>query len=365
MSNETIFNEKHFLNANSESENLALAFVKSKNIKVYPCGRRRSTKINIDGENAENEGYYIPFDPEARLNTEANNRKSVGVNSFTQTYIKFPTEELPAEEKTNLISLSVAGYLFDISLDDSKTADDIGAAVLEALGSSDATKIYANIIIQNVPLFSDNKLKYYTEVLRNQTDTPDPSASLDLLRTSETNLEHKDIENYYFSGLSFSTAPITGKVSYTAGEDYYVANSEETDSWTSVTTYEKADKVTHKESQATDLLYQHIVSLHVLSKVSTGEKDANDKDILEWQVYQPALLPEITHGETEGSIKVPGVITADGLVLTDGGSISTNGNINASKITRNDKDVPVIDLVESGDKWQLQISFANKYPKTE
>lgn len=346
-----MFNEKHFLNNN---EDMPLAFIKSKNIKVYPCGRRRSEFVNITegSTTGQNEGYYIPFDPEARLNTEANNRKSVGINSFTQTYVnRFPTEK-----ETTLISLSIAGYLFDINLDGAKAADDVGAAVQEALDSKEPpTDIYANIRIQSVPLFSDSGLKYYTQVLRNQTASQDPSTTLDLLcSTSQETLDKEDINNYYFSGLSFTAKPITDYISYADEDDYYVDSIEEA-SWCSKAIYEKADKV--NVNPATDTLYQYVVSLHILTK--------DDK----WQVYQPALLPEIAHGETEGSIKVPGVITAGGLALTDRGSISTNGTIDAYKITRNAKDVPVIDLVQIGDanenKWQLQISFANTSPKTE
>lgn len=354
-----MFNEKHFLNNN---EDFALAFIKSKNIKVYPCGRRRSEFVNITegSTTGQNEGYYIPFDPEARLNTEANNRKSVGINSFTQTYVnKFPTEtETETEKKLTLVSLSIAGYLFDINLDEAMTATDVGAAVEKALDLKEPlTDIYANIRIQSVPLFSDSGLKYYTQVLRNQTASQDPSTTLDLLCTSQETPDKEDINNYYFSGLSFTAKPITDYISYETENVYYVDSIEET-SWCSKAIYEKADKV--NVNPATDTLYQYVVSLHILTK-----KDDDDK----WQVYQPALLPEIAHGETEGSIKVPGVITAGGLTLTDGGSISTNGTIAATTIKRDAKEVPVIDLVQIGDanenKWQLQISFANTSPKTE
>jgi hypothetical protein len=64
-----------------QNKDIKLTFLQSLNVQVYPCGRRRSAVQN-DGEN-----YYIPFDPEARLNTEFNNRKLASANGFTESYI--------------------------------------------------------------------------------------------------------------------------------------------------------------------------------------------------------------------------------------------------------------------------------------
>ena len=66
-----------------------LAFLKSTAVKAFPCSRRRSTLIDVDGRaDTVEDRYYIPFDPEARLNTESNIRKHSGLNGFKQSYIQ-------------------------------------------------------------------------------------------------------------------------------------------------------------------------------------------------------------------------------------------------------------------------------------
>ena len=83
--------------------------------------------------------------------------------------------------------------------------------------------------------------------------------------------------NYYFSGLSFSTAPLSG--------------NEGTRSITNV--YDEIDNAT---------LMQRVISLKILEKVNGV-----------WQIYQPALLPEIEHGDIENSVKV-GTLFADKII---------------------------------------------------
>jgi hypothetical protein len=188
--------------------NITLTFIKSLNVKAYPCGRRRSEEKTEGGTTT---GAYIPFDPEARLNTEANNRKHSSTNGYTQTYIrKWDNENL---------SLVLDGYLFDIKLDSNHNSENkFGSAIIGSINNyytkqninssaSDANKIYANIRIQEVPLY-DGFTTYYTEVLRNQSSTTNPSTTLDLLvNDNVTNIS--DSNNYYFSGLSFSTEPLS------------------------------------------------------------------------------------------------------------------------------------------------------------
>ena len=72
------------------SDNANLIFIKSRYIKAFPCSRRRSNlTIDTDGnENSVLDKYYIPFDPEARLNTEANNRKHSALNGYKQDYLR-------------------------------------------------------------------------------------------------------------------------------------------------------------------------------------------------------------------------------------------------------------------------------------
>ena len=59
-----------FIETHKTENDIDLTFIKSTCIQAYPCGRRR-----IPDQTAETAGFRIPFDPEARLNTEANNRK--------------------------------------------------------------------------------------------------------------------------------------------------------------------------------------------------------------------------------------------------------------------------------------------------
>ena len=91
-----------------------LVFIKSKNINAFPCGRRRGI---INKESAAD--VYIPFDPEARLNTEANNRKHSSINGFKQSYLKWTND--------GTLLLVIEGYLFNITLtyiDASNTVHD-------------------------------------------------------------------------------------------------------------------------------------------------------------------------------------------------------------------------------------------------
>lgn len=270
------------------SKAIKLNFIKSLSVSAYPCGRRRSNVLGF-GEDA----YYIPFDPEARLNTEANNRKHSALNGYTQTYLKnWDINE------TQTMSLSLGGYLFTIKLESSiNTPNEFGMKVAESVGDS---SIYANICIEETPLFSAHFGKYYTSVLRNQSRTAEAQASLDLLVSSASgNIDNPD--NYYFSGLSFSTAPLSG--------------NEGTRSITNV--YDEIDNAT---------LTQRVISLKILEKVNGV-----------WQIYQPALLPEIEHGDIENSVKV--------------------GTLFADKIIQNGIDVPSLEVVKVGDKYQLQFSF--------
>ena len=105
-----------------------LVFIKSKNVNVFPCGRRRSNLIDADGSTLTvNDRYYIPFDPEARLNTEANNRKHSGLNGFRQSYIY----DWSYTASSGVLSLVIEGYLFNIILDYEYRTDDIFGSELE------------------------------------------------------------------------------------------------------------------------------------------------------------------------------------------------------------------------------------------
>ena len=270
-------------------------YIKSLNINAHPCSRRRSTLVENSGKN---ESYYIPYDPEARLNTESNNRKHTGLNGYIGSYLK----EFDISG-TGSISLVLDGYLFTIN------ADNPDPIVLEDLITSDLAtkislvnkdKIYANIRLEEIQLYADdNKLDYKTWVLRDQTQEKLPQTSLDCF-TSTPGAKIDNSADYYFSGLSFSAEPLTGNEVEIASETF--------DSYT-------ADGKRHN---------QKIVSLCIF------EKDENDT----WQICQRALLPNIKHGTQSDSIVVPGNIKSDTIntvSIDASGDISSNTNISAKK----------------------------------
>jgi hypothetical protein len=280
---DTIFNEVHKTTENSSGINMA--FIQSLKIQAFPCGRRRGF-IYGNTPADPSDDYYIPFDPESRLNTEDNNRKHTSLNGFTDSYIKSWTG--------NKLELVVGGYFFSI------TANQNDFTTFDSLKSG--TAIYANILLHKVPLLSGDDLSYNSYILRNQSATSSsddnlPSTEIDLLRavvSGET--QNKDFienkENYYFSGLSFTTVALTKD------------NTGYTDN-------------------------QQRISLQILEKVEGA-----------WRIYQPALLPKIEHGEEEDSVKVKKLIVEDSIKLgSEGISVPS---------------LKVVEL-ESG-KYQLQFS---------
>ena len=311
-----MFNEKHVINNN---DNTNLAFIKSANIQVFPCGRRRSFEIDADGKANTEDKYRIPFDPEAKLNTEANNRKHSSLNGFDQTYVK----EWNTAEGT--LTLSLAGYLFKIKLSDGyKDPAEFGTKLLEFLGQSkgDNMAIYANIRIENIPFFGagENFPGYNTEILRNQSSTALSSSCLDLLvdienidktANNENNSDYyKYPQNYYFSGLSLSSTPITKNTEI---------------------------RSIRTEENKNGTVYQREVSLKVLTL-----SNADD----EWKLCQEALLPEISHGDEEGSVKVDKLIANKISLIQDKKKIS----------------VPGLRLQNLGDdNYQLQFSSVDIY----
>jgi hypothetical protein len=278
----------------ANGNSILLTFLKSVNVQAYPCGRRRSTQNDIT--------YQFPFDPEARLNTEANNRKHSGINGFTQTYVK--------GIDNGVLALSLAGYLFSIKLPESNESSEeavanFGDSIINAFddgGSNNISRIYANILIEDTQLFS-GFADYYTSILRDQSGEVTTKASLDLLASDDLSVDNYD--NYYFSGLSFSAAPLTC-ISETRS---YIINPSNN--------------------------RQCIVSICVLEKVDPGE---NGSDTL-WKIYQPALLPKIEHGTTKDSVMLGDTRIERKL---DGDNVITEGNITV------DNKVSTKDLTASG-----------------
>ena len=316
-----LFNETHpykyKVNETTSLESL-LTFVRSVNIQAFPCGRRTSAPESAPQD------YYFPFDPEARLSTEANNRKHSSLNGYTQTYLK----EWDNSEK--LLTLSLAGYLFTVALDGTYTTTVDGNEVTSAFNYSavadfcsaiitqlsekadsilssarsatiDAEEkiaaaeellrniessdyIYANILLEDVHLFSGTPKEYFTSILRDQYDTTNselaaadigPNPLLDILNKAAedaVNFEPKlNPDNYFFSGLSFSATPLTGVEATRSSALHHV----------------------DREHMPNDTTTQLVVSLRILEKVDE-----------EWQIHQPAYLPKIEHGVTENSLVV-------------------------------------------------------------
>ena len=310
-----MFNEIH---NSSDINGIKLAFIRSDKVSVYPCGRRRSL-VDTDSNNQQDQ-YYIPFDPEARLNTEANNRKHSSLNGYTQTYIK--------DEEWNNESFIIAldGYLFKIALD-SADIKSFGNKLFEKLNISTDGSIYANILIEDTPLFSNKFESCHTGVLRNQSGSLNDTrgeAYIDLLTTAASsnanNSEEilKNSENYYFSGLSFSTKPLTA-----------VINSE-------------IDiNATRSTASISGSRSKRVVSLRVLDLKITSEKQANNtyKNVLDTvSLHLPACLPKIAHGDTSNSVEV------DTLIVKN--------------IKKDDIAVPSLNVVETATKtYQLQFKL--------
>lgn len=285
MSDKPIVNRTHILEC-PNGENIPLAFVQSSKVKAFPCGRRRSKAAT----NADS----IPFDPEARLNTEANNVSHSSLNGYTQTYLKdFDSEK-------GILTLVLGGYLFKLDLcnisDFSKdkivyfgnVIYELLAEVLEKNNKDERiswgadSKLYANIRLEKVPLTQGN-LMYYTKVLRNQSDSEFAEPYLDELDSDSTSPGYStNSENYYFSGLSFSATPIT-QISGTRSINTRV-----------------------KEFQGSTV-EQFEISLCILNTYL-------DHGQYYWQINQEALLPNIEHGELKDSVKLNTLI-ADKIYL--------------------------------------------------
>ena len=252
-----------------DSDN-GLVFIKSTNIKVFPCGRRRSELVDTDGSNnTVSDKYYIPFDPEARLNTEANNRKHSGLNGFKSDYIKSWTSD-------GLLSIVLAGYLFQIITDYTSDAS-FGSNVADKLGISNGS-IFVNIRLAEVEFFAGaaNVPSANTEILCDQSTSAEPRECLDLFRVTDGASNDKTkLDSYYFYGLSFSAEKITG------------------DGW---------------------------VSLQLLDYESNTAS---------WAIHEAARLPKIDHGDTKNSVKISGSLTVDH-VKDDEGNIITEGNVSVA-----------------------------------
>lgn len=300
--------------------NNGLAYLDSLNVKVFPSGRRKSELLDESTQGGQSKKQYIPIDPEARLNTEANQRKHSGLNGYKQSYILNWTEEA--------ISVVLAGYLFNIKLSSSyygkQSAQNIGTYLADG---TEADKIFINILTEDVTFFnsvddsSDEDSTVGTEILRDQAFNKDPATCLDQLKTGYT--DTNKAASFYFSGLSFSTEPL--------------------------------EKI---KTGIAD--YQHLESLQILTKDTDGD----------WHIHEPSRLPKIDHGETKNSVEISGNLTIkhkrddEGDIETHGdleveGNITADGTLTASEVIIGDMKAITLEVAEvSTDKWQLRFNNA-------
>lgn len=326
---------------------IPIAFPASLRTLAYPCARRRSVAVDIDGDDKTVEDKRsFPFDPEARLNTEHNNRRTTGTNGYGQSFLggisiantnKGGTTDTIYPE--GFVDLTLAGYSFRLLFDASciqhpsdvvrpsavtDLAEDGGVDFfghiiakqnLQLTTINSNTRLYANVLLESVKLFDGATagMSYNTWVLRHQdSDNQSYAATataLDAKRTTpldenEEVIDGLDTKNYFFSGLSFSAKPATGDSSTTVSEhSIKLANGTE----------------------------QKIFSLCILQGTADGH----------WVINQEALLPSIKHGKLPNSLEV--------------------GILNAINITQKGLPVATIKLqeTESG-SYQLQFGTVNE-----
>lgn len=287
-----------------------LVFIRSKNINAFPCGRRRSNLVDTDGKpETASDRYYIPFDPEARLNTEANNRRHTGLNGFSNSYI------LDWNETTRSFAFVIAGYLFKVDLDTSyTTVNDFCAVAAGSAYTNADNAIFANIKLREVPFFSGSATipKAFTEILRDQVSAVNdaPATYLDFSIPGTTNT---NADNYYFAGLSLSNEAKDNLITYA---------------------------VEGSESMVTT---ERTISLQLFTK-NNGI----------WELHNPSKLPNIKHGDYANSVKIPGDLTVTG-------SINTS-SIDAAQVYQGGRPVALLDIVpiiENGKEvYQLQFTGA-------
>jgi hypothetical protein len=329
---------------------LCLVFLNSAQVLAFPCGRRRTPTIDAN--------YSIPFDPEARLNTEANNRKHSGLNGYTQTFMSW-------ESGAESFIVVIDGYLFEVKLPDrTATASTVGDLVISAIakynvtkapesekftdaeieakievekntlltaidanGSNEISNIYANILIQKVPLYSSDKLTYQTSILRDQAADTNSNdwTSINPFIDLQTK-EDPGIEDYYFAGLSFSVKPLAEEI--------------DTD------IKEKTDFTYEARIEPDGTLYQKVISCKLFEREQT-----------DWKLCNQMLLPKIEHGETEGSVKMK-------TVLVDNLKMPYTDSENKTTI----RSVPSLNVVETSKDsgiYQLQFAFGKEEEKEE
>lgn len=304
----------------TDFDSCRFAFVKSHQIQAFPCSRRRSSVLSQETfEASQPQGTRIPFDPEARLNTEANNRKHSSLNGFTQTYL---SDWAPGV--SGHLNVVLAGYLFNIKLNTANASStSFGNTIAHVLATglsngvlvSDTTteksveNIYVNIILEQTPLLSVTDDFYYsTHVLSGLVNSSDTTA-LDLVISATEN----SLFNYYFSGLAFSSEPLTRFIRRRVEQ---VEQFPDDDVFTTYEDYKYLD------SEDTNKV---VVSLQILKKDATG-----------WHIYEPAKLPKIKHGDIEDSVVLNHLTAENDVVVENNVLIKNDLAVESNAIIEND-----------------------------
>lgn len=282
---ETLPNSKHPIHD--------LYFLKSTEITTYPCGRRNSTIIEGSDPRTTMDNFYYPFDPEARLNTEANNRRISSINGYTQNFIK-------SWDAKNGLHLVLGGYSFKIP-----NATNISSFCREKF--QNFGELYANIRIEEIPLYESTELNYFSWVLRAQNDSAfgDPPC-LDHLINANAGI---DKANYYFSGLSFTNVPVVPFIPYKTVLD---ENLERSMPAYSIKEY-KGKPI--EETQLDLSTNQIVISLRIATKKNGV-----------WELCQNSLLPDIRHGILPGEVEL-GHLFVEGNEEVRGDIIANNSKI--------------------------------------
>ncbi len=261
-----MFNKIHGIGA-GENSAYELVFVGSKYVKAFPSGRRRALK---DAAN----NLYIPFDQEAKLNTEFNNRKHTSLNGLASSFYNGKSWS------TDALKVVIGGYSFDISLnEDHNSINNFCRGILNTISTykelnsttenidavAEDGAIYVNIKLEKTPLYesTDAALDCDTWVLRNQSSA-DAISYLDIAAVDNPTTS----DNYYFSGLSFSRKPVA-------------------------TTPNGTDRFFKETSGSGTVQQDYSLKLFVYNTTSKN-----------WSINPKVMLPEIEHGDTEHSIKL-------------------------------------------------------------
>ena len=346
------------------NEKIVLTFLRSLNVQAFPCGKRRSTTV-------DRAGTRIPFDPEARLNTEANNLKHSNINGFAQTYIE------SWDDTSKKLTVSLAGYVFSIDLDDVCASPQQFCSYLAEAAKSEpdasdvyTNDVYLNILIEETPLFLGEPRAYTTHVLGSLVTSNDESA-LDLPINGKTE-SRSAVEDYFFAGIALSPTPLSS-----AARRKYSASDG--------ASFNTRDDFTYSISvDGASVVKKRIVSLHLLEKVDDT-----------WKIHEPSKLPNIKHGVDENSVSVHilesdeirtntlsieaanmstaniGNLDAEALTISSKISVHNDNNtaevatdlLKAESVVTNsviigEKFVPTLELIESDGEYQLQFTLS-------